>query len=374
MEQLVVFRYVLRPLQPTGLILIATFSLLLLLAERAGLFGLFLALMLISWFCKYAFILLDHVADGKQDAPVLSAEMVNPLSEPRPVGYLLVALAFYAASGLLTELIGAQAVSIVRLLGIAALPGFIAIQTVTGNFVQALNPLACAAMLYRLGVGYALVLITACACWALGRSFTFGEQAAAFPLAIRLAMLMYLWLALFSMLGGVIYERRVAIGYEPVESPERKQGRMNAERDRARDHFIDRLFGEYRSGAYLNAWESLKTRAGESNNRLDEYRWIYERISVWPNARLADRLAQEMLPLLLTAQHCSEALRLVKGRIAASGEFRPSRSDELIKLAQLARDAGDRPLARALLNDFDRLFPDDPARNSALNLSTQLLR
>jgi TolA-binding protein len=81
-----------------------------------------------------------------------------------------------------------------------------------------------------------------------------------------------------------------------------------------------------------------------------------------------------LLPLLLKARRHGEALKLVKARLQADPEFRPLASAELIKLAELARDGGERPVARALLHDFDRRFPDDPAHSSAKQLAELLER
>ena len=42
------------------LLLIGTFSLLLILAAKAGLFGIPLGLIILSWFTKYSFVLMSH--------------------------------------------------------------------------------------------------------------------------------------------------------------------------------------------------------------------------------------------------------------------------------------------------------------------------
>jgi hypothetical protein len=193
-------------------------------------------------------------------------------------------------------------------------------------------------------------------------------------LILRMALLMLLWLTLFSVLGGVIYARRLELGFEPEHSPERRQRRDDAERDRARNLFLDLIFTEYRSGNPRNAWNSIQQRAAQSGDLIAEYSWIYERVATWPKPRLASRIAQALLPLLLNAKRNGEALRIVKERLHADPEFRPLASSELIALALLARDGGDRPLARALLQDFDRHFPADALSTRARGLSEELAR
>jgi hypothetical protein len=76
-----IFRYLAVPLRTAPLLLIGTFSVLLMVALKAGFLGIPLGLILLSWFSKYSFILMDHAAEGAAEPPVLSIEMVNLLSE-----------------------------------------------------------------------------------------------------------------------------------------------------------------------------------------------------------------------------------------------------------------------------------------------------
>lgn len=368
-----VLAYLIRPLQSTGLIFIGVFTLLFAIGVQAGLLGLVLLITLTSWFLKYCFVLLDHIADGRPGAPVLSAEMVNPLSEPRPLGYFLIIGGFYGLTAALIGVLDAKLIAALRLTGLVLLPAIIAVHTVTGTLSQALNPLKIVAMVIRLGVAYCWILLAALACWYCGE-LVLTLSAGRLPFVLNAAALMYLWLALFAILGGAIYERRMEIGHDPIESPERTEQRLAMEINRARDHFIDTLFAEYRSGAYVNAWETVQRQATAAPSALEEYRWISARIAAWPNPRLAHRVAQEMLPLLLAGKHLTEALRLLRSRLDVDPDFRPAKSDALITLVRLARDGGDRPLARRLLADFDRLYPNDPAQQLIPALLQDLAR
>ncbi len=43
-------------------------------------------------------------------------------------------------------------------------------------------------------------------------------------------------------------------------------------------------------------------------------------------------------------------------------------------MVRIARDGGDRPTARALLRDFQRIFPNDPLQAAADDLTRELER
>jgi hypothetical protein len=331
-----------------------------------------IVLIIGSWFFKYAFLLLDHAAEGRPGAPVLSIEAANPLGEMRPLAYTLAAVVFYFGTGAIGDLIGPTVLTAIRLLGLAALPAIIATHTVTGSFARALQPQAIGAMIARLGWGYVLVVAFAVCAGLLGRAIVLEGDEIAFLL--RIALLMLLWLAMFSVLGGVLHARRHEVGFEPEHSPERRQRRDDEDRDRARDLLIDQVFAEFRAGRQQTAWQTIEQHATRSPGPIVEYSWILSRVAAWPNPRLANRVAQALLPLLLAAQRNGEALEVVRARLQADPEFRPLASEHLLKLAELARDGGDRPLARSLLHDFEHRYPDDPARTIANQLAEQLAR
>ena len=137
---------------------------------------------------------------------------------------------------------------------------------------------------------------------------------------------------------------------------------------------VDRIYAEWRGGAHRNAWLTVLKQLESSEDPVAELRWLYDRIAPWPDPRLANRLAQELLPHLLAARRLSEALRLTAERIKIDGNFRPLAGADAIRLAQLARDGGERPLARSLLQDFDEHYPGDAGQALAQDLAQQLSR
>ena len=92
-------------------------------------------------------------------------------------------------------------------------------------------------------------------------------------------------------------------------------------------------------------------------------------------AGLATRMwSIEDIVRLLEAKRASQALKVTRRHLAADADFRPARAAELIRLVTLARDAGDRALARRLLADFDQHYANDPAAAIARELQQELAR
>ena len=374
-------KFLLIPLRGASLVLIAMFSMLLLVAASGGLLGLPLALIVMSWFFKYGFALLDQVADGVNEPPVLSYEMVNPANESRPLGLLLVVAVFYGVTEALDRWLGAEAMSTLRTAGVLLLPAIIMAQ-VLGGFVHSLNPLVLWQIVTRVPGSYALILAVLAGCWLLARLLVIWLPAAELPFSVaialpdtvRIAVLMYAWLASFAIMGGVLFVRRVELGFEPSHSPERDAEKAQRERQREIDHLVDRIFAEWRGGAYGNAWRSIEAHLQTSANPRNDLRDLLQRAAQWPDRRLAHRLAQEILPQLLVARRTGDALDIVRTQLQLDANFRPLDSADAIKLIELARDAGDRRTARMLLAGFSDRYPDDVERRIAEQLARQLER
>jgi hypothetical protein len=230
-------------------------------------------------------------------------------------------------------------------------------------------------LIWRLRGDYLVILGFIALVWLSARLVFQSSIGSALPLVLQVAFIMYAWLAMFALIGGVLFERRFDIGLEDVHTPETvERGDEDADTpdERTRAQEIDRIYAEWRGGAHANAWNTVLGIVGKSSDPMVALRWIYQRAAQWPDGRLADRLAREMLPRLLVQRSTGEALNLVRERLKQDAQFRPAGSADLLTLVQLARAAGDRATARLLLRDFSKLYPGDPAQAMVDRLNTQL--
>jgi hypothetical protein len=381
MQAAEILKYLLVPLRGASLVLIVIFSILLLVAANGGLLGVPLAILTASWFFKYGFALLDHVADGVIEPPVLSYEMVNPLNESRPLGLLALVFLYGFATELLGDRFGPEIAGGLRVVGLLLLPAIIMAQA-AGDFWQSLNPLVLIQIVTRVPGSYLLIWVVLVGFWWLAAALVTWLPAAELPFAVsiplpdslRIAIVLYAWLASFAMIGGVLFERRRELGFEPAHSPERAAEKAQRDRQRELDQLIDRIFAEWRGGAYGNAWRTIEAHLQQSPRPSEALRELFDRAEQWPDGRLAYRLAQELLPHLLVARRTGDALTIVRSQLRADARFKPIASADTIKLIELARDAGDRRTARMLLDGFADKYDDELAQRIAAQLAEQLER
>lgn len=363
-------RYLAVPLQTAPLLLIAVFGVLTVLAAKAGLVGIPLALLLFTGFVNYANLLLDSLVDGIAEPPVLSIEMMNPVGSARTLMLLFaVGIAFFL-SGAASWWLGTGAATAAALLLSSILPAMIAVQGITGSAAQTLNLGVAYRLVQRLGRDY-LLIVTCCVLLGTLGAAVIGSS---LPLLVRVAFAMYCWLAVFALIGGVLSERRDELGLADAIVADLDDEAADHALEQARARQVDLIYASWRGGAQHNAWKTITTQLEQSSDPLAELRWLYERIARWPDPRLANRLACELLPRLLALRHTGEALDIARARLATDADFRPGSSSDLLALARLARDAGDRPTARALLREFSRFYPDDPGQSAADVLARQLER
>jgi hypothetical protein len=370
------------PCRTVPLLLIVIFSLLSWLALSGGMLGVPLAAIIVSWFFKYAFAMLDRVAEGDDELPILSYEMIHPLTEQRPLGTAVLLYLLYLATQWIDGWAGTTGGNVARLLLLLCVPAIVAVQGVSGSFFAALDPRTWLKLIVRLRGDYASIVVVATLLALLARSLIATRPVLLLPFAIAvpfkqvagIAILMYGWLALHAFIGTVLFERRHTIGFEPSRSPERLAERERREHDKDLDLVIDRIFAEWRGGAHGNAWRTVEAHLAHCADRTGTLRELFDRIARWPDPRLGNLLAHELLPGLLASRRTGDALAIVRDRVQVDPAFRPQSAADTIKVAELARDAGHRLLARQLLSDFTQRFPGDPAQSVAVRLEGELSR
>jgi len=364
-------RYLTLPLAAVPLALIAVLSLLLVFAMQASLFGLPLALLVLAWLFKYAFVLLDSTTDGVKEPPPLSIEMVNPVNELRSLVLLLIVIGIFYGSGAATYWLGPLLSTVISAAVVIVFPAIIAVQGATGSLRQSLNPHRCLRLIARLAKDYALIVCCAAVLLTLA---AFVAQSASIPLLVRIAFGMYAYLAVFTVIGGVLFARRDAIGLDAAYSPEHRDETSHRDMQHERDRIMDRIYAEWRGGAHVNACKTITELLQNTADPAAELEWMYEKTAAWPDAQLPNQLAQAWLPHLLTAKRGGRILELLRERLAVDPDFRPATSNQLLRCARLARDSGERPTARMLLLGFTERYPNDTLQASVQELWGDLER
>jgi hypothetical protein len=361
--------YLVRPARGGAAAVVIVFALLLFIAGKAGLIGIPLALLVISWFFKYAYILFDHTVRGFDEPPTLDIQMVNPVDEQRPLAQLVILGLIYVAVKLLQSYSGSTAAIAAAVVFAFFLPASVAILGLESNILKAAYPVEWIRIVRGLGALYGAVFFII-ALYALGLGLL-GKLGLWTPLEIPACM--FAILSVFSFLGGVLYERRDELGLETWVSPERTEAKKQRQALRQDETLVLEAYGLMRAGSHVKSWQVLVDWLKSKGNEPDDYRWLCERAASWDDPRYITRLTQELVGRLLTLKRTGEALDVVAKRLSVDSGFRPKSAADTLSIARLAARGGGAPrVARALLSDFAARFAGDPRVAEANTLAHQL--
>jgi hypothetical protein len=360
--------HIIRPARGGALGVIVVFAVLLGIAAKSGFTGIPLGLIIGSWFFKYAYILFDHTVRGFEEPPVLDIQMLNPISEQRPLAQLIIlGLIVFIVKGV-NLLLNGTAGWVVAAALVFLLPASVAVLGLERDILQAMNPLLLARMLQGLGrwygavlgiiVGYVLLLDL------LGRLGLW--------LPVEIAIVMFAILSIFSVLGGARKERRDHLGIEAWHTPERKAERIRQDELKISARTIDAAYEQSRIGAHAEAWKILTDWLASRGNAIEDYRWLSERMATWADARYDTRMAQHYIDRLLALKKTGEVLDVVARRLRVDPDFRPQTATATLEVARIAAFGGSPGTARALLTDFSTRFPGDPNVIPAGRLAAQI--
>jgi hypothetical protein len=362
-------RHLVRPARGGAAGVVIVFALLFFIAAKAGYAGIPLAVVLTSWFFKYAYVLLDHTARGFDEPPTLDIKMLNPFDEQRPIAQVLILALIYVAVKFTASYLGAILGIGVALVLVFCLPASIAVLGLESNVLRAAYPVAWIHMIRGLGSLYLLILLIIAA-YGIGLSLL-GRLDLWFP--IEAALGMFAVLSIFSFLGGAIYERRHELGVETWVSPERSADLEKKDELRRSDNLVMQAYGLMRANSHIQSWQMLTDWLTSRGNSTEDYRWLCERVQSWDDARYVTRLTEERLDRLLILKRSGEALDVVAQRLQVDPGFRPKSAAHTLAIAQLAARGGGKPaVARSLLADFAARFPGDPHVAAAGALAQQL--
>jgi hypothetical protein len=346
------------------------FAFLLYIAAKGGIMGIPPAVIITSWFFKYAYILFDHTVRGFDEPPTLDIQMLNPLDEQRPLAQVVIVGLIYVAVKFAQQTMGSTVAIIIAVVAALFLPASVAVLGLERNILKAAYPVAWVRMVLGLGPLYALVLSIIAGYSLL--IVLLGRWELWLP--VQIAIFMFCILSVFSVLGGALYERRHELGLETWASPERTEELERKRELRQSENEVTEAYGQMRAGSHAQAWQRLQTWLTARTHAPEDYRWLCGRVESWGDPRYLTRLTEDYVDRLLQLNRNGEALDVVARRLADDPSFRPKSAAATLQIARLAvAGGGTLRVARMLLGDFPTRFAGDPSVAAAAALARHLV-
>jgi hypothetical protein len=344
-------RVLLVPFHPTNLLMVGIFSVLLTFCLSAGFYGLFAAWFLQVWVLKYCYVLVEHLADGATEPPVMDTDMLSPF-EIRP----WVQAALLLGGGWVCYRVGGAAGIVLAVVLLALLPATVAILGFGESPWKAVNPVTWFRVVRGMGPYYLLLLVVLLAC------------AGVFMLLARLnlwALLentIRLWcaVAFFSLVGACLFLRRQQLGFEPSRSPERAAARAEAERLKLRARMIDDVFQLVRIGKHVDATAPLAKWLRDTDPEhvsKDAYH-AAEQALRWQIPPALNPIGSTLIRHLMRFGRPDAALSVFEVLRTRAPNFTMDSAPDLRTLAEYADSVGREGLAQSMRLETPVFHPD----------------
>lgn len=341
-------RVLLVPFRPTSLLMVGVFSVAITFCLKAamflamvGLWSLIAALLLNIWVLKYCYVLIEHIADGATEPPVMDADMLSPF-ESRP----WMQAALLIGGGTLCYKLGGDAGTLLALVLLTAFPASVALLGMGENVFQAMNPLAWFRVMRGLGPWYVallgVLLLWAAVCWLM---LSWGP-----PLIVTVTSILLCEVAFFGLIGACIWLRRRQLGFEPSRSPERAAAREESARVKERAKMVDEVFTHARIGKHVDATAPLARwlRDLEPDYVTRDALYLAEQALKWQLPLALNPIGSTLIRHLLRFGRPDAALSIYEMFRKRSSQFTMDSAGDLRILAEYADSVGKSELATSM--------------------------
>lgn len=334
-------RVLLVPFHVTSLLLIGVFAILFSVFELGGIYGIFASIITQAWVLKYCYVLVEHLADGATEPPVMDTDMLSPF-EIRP----WVQLGIVITGAVLCVRIGGTTGWVLGAVLLALLPASIAVLGVGEPFYQAVNPLILLRLIRGLGPYYLLLLVSV------------PVYLGIVLLLKRLGVWVLAWhaaviaceLSFFGLIGGCIYLRRRQVGHEPSRSPERAATRAEAERAKLRSQMLDEVFQQSRIGKHVEATRPLARWMSSLDGETAalDAQYVAGQVLQWDGTAGLNTIGSTLIRHLLRAGRPDAALAVFGRLRERSPTLTLDSPDDLRALIDYANSSGREELATSM--------------------------
>jgi hypothetical protein len=306
--------------------------------QMMGFWGLIAVFMMNTWVLKYCFVMIEQIADGATEPPVMDADMLSPF-ETRPVATTAVLIFGFT----LAWKVGGQAGFTLAMVLLLVFPAQVALIAMGDNVFAAMNPLAWFRVIRGLGPFYALLLIALAA--VVGINLLAGHITES--MIVRVGAFLLSEVGFFGIIGSSIWLRRKPLGFEPSRSPERAEARAESERIKIRAQMMDEVFTSARIGKFVDATAPLARwlRDLDAGFAVRDSIYIADQVLKWQLLPALNPIGSTLIRHLLRFGRPDAALKIYEQFRIRSPQFTMDSAADLRTLAEYADSVGRDELA-----------------------------
>ena len=282
-----VLRAIAYPLTESNVLVpLVFFWLMVSLASWAGLFGLFLMLLVIPAIFRYQMILLEARAKGTTPE-VPGIEFFNWFGNGWTLFPVVTAIALVWATTEASGNFGTTGGLVMLILAGVFFPASVAILAITHSPVQSLNPVALARLLGTCAETFWLATIL------LPAFVWLSIQAEQLPMMLATLVQLLLSFSFFSLVGSLVKPYGLVENIDLPASPEPDSTAIADELEKTRKDTLSHAYGFISRGNREGGLQHLLGQIDEDPDPTGAWGWYFERMLLWDS----------QLPALFFARH-----------------------------------------------------------------------
>lgn len=352
------FKY---PANSQSMIFIGIIGLFLAFAPFGGLMSWAMMMLLSLAFMRYAMLVLECTADGRDKPPDVSINIITG-GYLLPVKMLATYFVFGYAVVFLGEIAGPAAAVIGSLFVLAWLPASTMVIATTQSFRSAINPMMLTGIIHTIGKPYwilYLFLILLSACQAAVTSVV-GAVDSFLLWPVQNAIGLYFTLIMFNMMGYVIFQYHEPLGYDVRLEVDQDYGdnAPKSKKPTSDNPAVQEAELLLKEGKIEDAINRLRTVVAGSNVPLEVHAYYHQLLFESSQIEPMASHARDYLNILLYQNKTGEAANLVTNCYKHKAIIRPNNPEYFYSLAYALKDIRAFKECMALLNNFHTQFPN----------------
>lgn len=345
-------QFFLYPLLPPALFVCAGYAILHTWLSQTGVIGWLFSIVVTLVLLKYAYEVLSHTTNGYLRAPFSASVLIDGYELPFKQAAIMIAC--YQMAGLIGRNLGFEAVVLFTILLWLILPASVIVLAITRRLLDALNPLLLIGLIRRLGWAYAgLYGLLYCLqiAWQNVLGWIYSH-----PYSLKYSLLAdganaYYLLAMFHLMGYVIYQYHEALGFEPEGQDEAEASDNSPPELELYETFMAR--GDHAAAA-AELQYFLKTRPHDLTRRLRLHRLL----KMLNDSATLCALGRDLITDLLANKQVRQAAEVLVDCLRINPNFKPAHEAHYLPLAEMLKASGDATNAVRLINGFHQRYPD----------------
>ena len=308
--------------EPTIIATAAVYGLLAWIVANAGMFGIWLGILLFVSLWRYCYTVLLAVAQGHSRIPPPDIDSMNP------VGKWAWFLHWFFYPGLVIATARYQPLGAgVALIAAVTFPASAGVMGITSNLAAAFNPAALAHFIRTLGGDYWLLVLGFVAIVA-GAIVTVGYVMPVLGFFAEIPSLMLtVWalLASFALIGSALRAHR--LDFEIAGEVKPPEERVLQARHEEWRKTLDIAYGSFRSGILVSGYKTLHQLVDANGDSIEVNYWLVENMLEWQEKKFALEVATKLFPRLVARGDLAGAFELYKRCRRRVPEYRPAQRE-----------------------------------------------